>query len=604
MRQELEAMVHQIEAETADAGENGGQGRVPAGFCTLTTAVYKWDQLHELLLLTYPPAARESYTGWKGLSPGSAKEKAKKEAFYALCLENPGAVAWYCALKMEMAVYLTQELLTKQLQSETVPGLAEVKVGIQEELKTRLGVAIEVEDLPDLRHFGHVDDFYASFEWSDGGMFHAHMAFWVVGAPRIDKVTMLSEATRDGEEVEVPLDDVTVLPQVEAAGRMASFWDRALTEFNVAKALSSHALPGDIGPRTKAGKKAEKELASPEMLSHRALAHCLLGGLNNLDEVAAGECWEELENIFLDTARASEAWSDFQKARRNEEDLVPPGSASERQGEAATPGSAIREEKAAFARKLFVSALAEWVNMHDLHKPFAQGPPAKGQQCAAVENAESELERVSCNKLYPRKCIEPGTEEIAEDPRRRDLYRLWLARNCNYLNNFVPIVLLALLGNMDFQATLTKEAVIEYMTKYMTKSGKASLIKVMEHSFSLCIEKAREQQQGSGAAVLRWFNLQSITEAKSQLETMHLLAGAPRYICSREFRDIYLRSESRPLKTKKQIEQEENSAAGIAGKTGAEVYTSRDAWKLPTAGALQQRHPLTRRPCGGISYTC
>ena len=79
MRQELEAMVHQIEAETADAGENGGQGRVPAGFCTLTTAVYKWDQLYELLLLTYPTAARDSYTGCKGLSSGSDKEKAKKE---------------------------------------------------------------------------------------------------------------------------------------------------------------------------------------------------------------------------------------------------------------------------------------------------------------------------------------------------------------------------------------------------------------------------------------------------------------------------------------------------------------------------------------------
>ncbi len=83
-----------------------------------------------------------------------------------------------------------------------------------------------------------------------------------------------------------------------------------------------------------------------------------------------------------------------------------------------------------------------------------------------------------------------GKEMIQEDPNRKDPFRLWLARNCNFLNNFVPIVLLALLGNMDFQATLTKDAVIEYMTKYMTKSGQASLIKVMEHSFSLCIEKA------------------------------------------------------------------------------------------------------------------
>ena len=44
MRQQLEAMVHQIEAETADLGENAGAGRIPAGFCTLTCPVYKWRQ--------------------------------------------------------------------------------------------------------------------------------------------------------------------------------------------------------------------------------------------------------------------------------------------------------------------------------------------------------------------------------------------------------------------------------------------------------------------------------------------------------------------------------------------------------------------------------
>ena len=40
-------MVHQIEAETADAGENAGAGRILAGFCTLTCPVYKWRQLFD-----------------------------------------------------------------------------------------------------------------------------------------------------------------------------------------------------------------------------------------------------------------------------------------------------------------------------------------------------------------------------------------------------------------------------------------------------------------------------------------------------------------------------------------------------------------------------
>ena len=92
------------------------------------------------------------------------------------------------------------------------------------------------------------------------------------------------------------------------------------------------------------------------------------------------------------------------------------------------------------------------------------------------------------------------------------------------MNNYVPIVLMSMLSNMDFQATLTKDAVIEYMTKYMTKAGQGSLVHVMEHSFAACLEKAKEAQQGSGSAILRCINLQSITEVKSQLETMHLLS--------------------------------------------------------------------------------
>ena len=54
MRQELEAMVHQVEAETTDAGGNVGAERIPAGFCTLTCPVYKWSQLFDTVLKSYP----------------------------------------------------------------------------------------------------------------------------------------------------------------------------------------------------------------------------------------------------------------------------------------------------------------------------------------------------------------------------------------------------------------------------------------------------------------------------------------------------------------------------------------------------------------------
>ena len=50
MRQELESMVHQVETETSDIGENAGAGRISAGFCTLACAIYQWEQLHATML--------------------------------------------------------------------------------------------------------------------------------------------------------------------------------------------------------------------------------------------------------------------------------------------------------------------------------------------------------------------------------------------------------------------------------------------------------------------------------------------------------------------------------------------------------------------------
>ncbi len=91
----------------------------------------------------------------------------------------------------------------------------------------------------------------------------------------------------------------------------------------------------------------------------------------------------------------------------------------------ASPSAEDKTKVQANARKVFVSALAEWVNMHDLHRPYAMGPPSKDMACATVENEHSAVnEKVSCNKLFPRKCIQRGKEEIAEDPRRKALYRV------------------------------------------------------------------------------------------------------------------------------------------------------------------------------------
>ena len=145
MRQELEAMVHQVEAETADLGMNGGAGRIPSGFCTLTCSVYKWEQLHATLLKAYPSgdagdaSCKEYYTQWESLPPGPAREAAMRRAYYQLAVRDPGAVAWYCAVKLDMATALTAALLTAQLQSEDAPGRADAQQKVEAELVSRMG---------------------------------------------------------------------------------------------------------------------------------------------------------------------------------------------------------------------------------------------------------------------------------------------------------------------------------------------------------------------------------------------------------------------------------------------------------------------------------
>ena len=192
------------------------------------------------------------------LCQGGSYEK----TYFQLAVRDPGAVAWYCAAKLEMATASTAALLTEQLQSDDVPGRGDAQQKIEAQLRSRMGCDISVADIPELRHFGQVDDSYTTFEWSDGGIIHVHMAVWVVGAPRIDKI----EAPRaqagksGGVEIETPLPGQDAVPQAEAADRLAAFWDRTYTEYNVAKALSSELV--DVPPGASGGHDRSADLAA------------------------------------------------------------------------------------------------------------------------------------------------------------------------------------------------------------------------------------------------------------------------------------------------------------------------------------------------------
>ena len=132
-------------------------------------------------------------------------------------------------------------------------------------------------------------------------------------------------------------------------------------------------------------------MRSSEFISNEAHAHCLLGSPAT-NEAQEARCWTELMDIMEGCSRMS--------------------------------GDALRAELGGPGRHAavcehFVACLAEWVNMHDLHKLYALGPLAKDQPCAHVDDEHSTMERVSCKKLYPRKLVRLGEEEVAEDPGRR-----------------------------------------------------------------------------------------------------------------------------------------------------------------------------------------
>ena len=125
-----------------------------------------------------------------------------------------------------------------------------------------------------------------------------------------------------------------------AADRLATFWGRSFTEFNVAKAMAAREVEAEcrsegsawaglsamataVGVRQQLGTVEENKVRSPESISYEAHAHCLLHGLELGSEEEA-RCWSELQEILQGCSRAS--------AKSLEKDLFPqalPGDGSE-----------------------------------------------------------------------------------------------------------------------------------------------------------------------------------------------------------------------------------------------------------------------------------
>ena len=97
--------------------------------------------------------------------------------------------------------------------------------------------------------------------------------------------------------------------------------------------------------------------------------------------------------------------------------------------------------------------------------------------------------------------------------------------------------------------------------------------------------------KGSGSAMLRWFNTASLSEAKSQLETMHIAFRLPRFLCSREFKRMSVRSQMRRVRRVEDIVGDAAAEGRLLVRSSAQIYLSRDGLSLPPQTYLTESHP-------------
>ena len=130
--------------------------------------------------------------------------------------------------------------------------------------------------------------------------------------------------------------------------------------------------------------------------------------------------------------------------------------------------------------------------------------PAKHESCAKMEpgtekNPDGPV--YYCGKHFEKPRIPVGEAAILEDPRRKGLWRLSMARNCAHINSHLVGAAIALGANTDAQPVLTAAGVADYVTKYITKYGTGQ--SVMARVSSLLDDVIGKLSEGKGTTECR-----------------------------------------------------------------------------------------------------
>ena len=136
----------------------------------------------------------------------------------------------------------------------------------------------------------------------------------------------------------------------------------------------------------------------------------------------------------------------------------------------ATPGEPDLSEL-----KTVLLALIEDGQRHTWH---GHRVPTWGRDpCARKLRRRGEREQVYCRYLFLLEHVLATVNHLGHvrvDPYRQNLLNLFLGRNDSLLNNFEEHLLLMNMGNVDWRLLINLWSVLEYLSKYTAKIGKAT----------------------------------------------------------------------------------------------------------------------------------
>ena len=155
----------------------------------------------------------------------------------------------------------------------------------------------------------------------------------------------------------------------------------------------------------------------------------------------------------------------------------------------------------------------------------SSSPPARDTQDALKPTAFGHAIKV-CRFGYP-KPLQPETTVVTEDEPT-----LLTARNDSMLNSFNPVQLSAWRANVHMQYIVSRRRVIDYCTKYVTKSEPRS--ESLKDTFTKIVKNLKDGNRSLKAVQKLLIHTVGDRDYSAQ-ETCHILLQLPMYKCSRDF---------------------------------------------------------------------